>query len=159
MLAACGPRTPHDVTAALISAVERKDIDAVKKLLVSPEQVAGLIECTGHHTWYTRAGRAEWISEQLAEYTHHDPASSGVALGDLWEEYDNPAQWHAYRPGDPVDGPDCHAKAAFEIQVYRIELHIEKQYSSAVTSTKPVELWRIDGSWLVWDNPLNAEGW
>jgi hypothetical protein len=157
-LAACGPRSPHDVTAAFISAVDHMEVDAAKKLVVSPEQVAQLIECTGKTTWYTRADRAERVAQRLASYAHHDPTSERVALGDLWEEYDNPAQWHAYKPGDVIGGPDCHAKAAFDVQVYRIELHIEEM-SRVKTSTKPIELWRIDGSWFVWDDPMDTEGW
>jgi hypothetical protein len=32
-LVACGPRSQRDVTDALISAIDRKDVDAAKKLL------------------------------------------------------------------------------------------------------------------------------
>ena len=44
------------------------------------------------------------------------------------------------------------------MQNYRIQLHFEDSFGGKV-STKPIELWRIDGSWYVWDDPLDTEGW
>lgn len=160
VLVACGPRSPHDVTASLISAIDHEDVDAAKKLIVSPEQVASVIECVPNTetTSFTQAGRAERVTKQLASYADHEPGRARVVLGDVWDEYDNPGQWHSYKPGDALGGRDCHAKAAFERQVYRIELHFD-QMSGAKVSTKPIELWRIDGSWYVWDDPMDTEGW
>lgn len=147
------------MTETFISAVDRKDVDTAKKLMVSPEQVARVIECAPNteSSWHTPAGRAERVAKRLKTYADHDPSSGRVRLGTLWEEYDNPAQWHAYKPGDDL-GNGCHAKAAFDEQNYRIELLIDLLGRSKV-STKPIELWRIDGSWYVWDDPLDTEGW
>jgi len=155
-LVGCGPRSPHAVADAFILAVDRNDIDAAKKLIVSPEQVGQLIECASasQASWNTPAGRQERVAKRLASYAAHDPTRGHVHLGELWEEYDKPAQWHSYKTGDAV-GDGCHAKAAFEIRNYRIQL----DFNDSKVSTKPIELWGIAGSWYVWDDPLDTEGW
>jgi hypothetical protein len=158
-LAACGPRSPRSVADAFIVAVDNHDIDGVKKLIVSPEQVAQLIECTSgsEDSYYMAAGRAAEVAKRLDEYAHHDLSSGRVRLGDLWEEYDKPAQWPSYKPGDKISST-CHAKAAFRVENYRIQLLIKDSFGSKV-STKPIELWAIGDHWYVWDDPLDTEGW
>jgi hypothetical protein len=159
-VAACGPRSPHEVTAAFVGAVDRMDVDAALKLVVSPEQVGQIIECPQNTeaAWFTTAGRAERVAKMRASYAAHRPGQS-VKLGDLWEEYDRPSQWHDYKPGDDVGIRACRAKAGFEVANYRIQLEFPDAPFGPKLSTKPIELWRIDGAWYVWDDPLDTEGW
>jgi hypothetical protein len=158
----CNAHSAGGVTQRLIIAIDLRDADRAIELQVSGEQLARLVTCATanpDHSWLTPGDRAATLAKRRAEYK--DAGTGHVRLSSLWEEYgrdDKPSQWKTYRVGDVVSG-DCRATAPFSIEVYRIMLAITDRLGSEVDSTKPIELWNIDGNYYAWDDPMDTEGW
>ena len=152
---------PRARTGALIQAIDARDAEGAVALMVSSDQLAKLIACGApsiNTRWLTPESRRTTTDALLAEYRSPRP-SLHVRLGPLFEDYDRASQWHAYRAGDVV-WDDCRAKVPFSREVYRIVL-ILTEYDPAkpTDSTKPIELWNIDGKYYAWSDPMNTEGW
>jgi hypothetical protein len=161
LMSGCHRLDARGVTERLIIAIDLRDADRAIELQVSGEQLAQLVACATANPdtrWLTSAARAETLAKRRAEYA--DAQSSHVRLEPLFEEYgrdEKGSLWKAYRVGDVVSG-DCRAKAAFSREWYRITLAIT-DFRSETDLTEPIELWNIDGSYYVWEDPMDTAGW
>ena len=159
LAAGCRGRSARGTTERFIEAIDARDGAGAVSFQVSGAQLARLVSCAtanADNSWLSPEARAASVESRRATYAGVD-WSKRVHLGPLFEEYDKASQWKSFRAGDVVYG-DCRAKASFSREVYRIVLVIT-QYGRTTQSTKPIELWKIDGAYFVWDDPMETEGW
>jgi hypothetical protein len=156
--AGCRSRDPHAAIDSVVDALDRRDADDALDHMVSPSQLAALVECPAtakESGWLTPDDRRQRLDHAREEWLR--PTSTRVHLGDLFEDYDRPAQWPTYRAGDTLG--ECRVKQPFAREVYRVVLVLTGGPIDHVESTKPIEIWRIDGRPYVWDDPLDTEPW
>jgi hypothetical protein len=154
----CRSRDPHAAIDAVIDALDRRDTNDALDHMVSPSQLTALVECPASakdSDWLTAEGRRQRLDHAKEKWLR--PTGTRVRLGDLFEDYDRPAQWPTYRAGETLG--DCRVKQPFGREVYRVVLVLTGGTIDEVESTKPIEIWRIDGKVYVWDDPLDTEPW
>jgi len=161
LLSACDEgRRAETVIRALVSATSRHDGDAVVALQVSPEQLDGLVECTGP------AGEAPWLRAdhrraKLDAMRSRVEGELAEAMLEIvlvsWEpeQRDDPGEWRTYRPGDTVYG-GCRAQRAFGVEKYRVVLDYPRgDFHGSPGVSKPIVLWRIDGDAYAWSDLMD----
>lgn len=158
LLIGCGSHGARSTVQTLVSDIDARDADGAIEHMVSDAQLAKIVTCATPTSapWLTAAERKTRLDTYRSEYATASPTKH-VRLGPLFEDYDREGQWHSYAKGDLVHG-DCRANEAFSIEVHRIVLVIT-DFDRPTESTKPIELWKIDGKFYSWDDPMDTEGW
>lgn len=156
--AGCHNHDPHAAIADFVTAVDRRDADAALERMVSPAQLSTLLDCPAgaiDGAWLLPSARAARLDHAREKWMA--AREMRVTLGPLFEEYDRPAQWKTYEPGDVLSG--CRVKAPFAVEVYRVVLVFDGGVMRHVESTKPVDIWRIENRPYLWDDPFDTEVW
>lgn len=152
---------PAATCAAMIRAQATEDVAAIRSITVSPDALAGLLDCPAgtKATWNTVAERAAKIERMIAHGRGCGGSDRSVALESFDGEYSR-SEWRSYRAGDTFENGDCTVRAPFAVERYRVVLGSKSAFAPGKLhrSHKPMVLWHVGNRWLVWDDPLENEG-
>lgn len=145
----------------MIRAQATQDIAAIRAVTVSPDALAGLLDCPAgtKSIWNTVAERATKIERMIAHGRGCSGSDRSVALESFDGDYSR-NEWRSYRAGETFENGDCTVRAPFAVERYRIVLAFRSAFVAGEPhrSHKPMALWHVGNRWLVWDDPLDNEG-